>query len=255
MSVGRWAEELDAARASGRTVRPLSERVEDLTTADAYAIQAEGLGLRTGRGERIVGGKLGFTSKAMQQAMGVPSPNHGWLTDAMIVDGEVRMSELIHPKAEPEIAFRLCADLDDPTTTTTDVLAASEAVAACIEVVDSRFDDFEFGPLDNIADNSSAGLLVLGEWVEVPQTSLALVGAVFSADGDLVETASGAAALDDPAAAVAWMARAVAGSERPLIEGDIVISGGLTAPVTLRIGQTVSVEIDRIGSCEFTVRS
>lgn len=248
------ADELHAARLDRTTVVPFTSRCDGFTARDAYEVQAAGIDLRLEDGESIVGGKLGFTSRAMQRAMGVPSPNYGWLTDVMVRRGDVRLGELIHPKVEPEIMFTLGTDLDGEMTTTADVLAATESVAVCLEVVDSRYDDFVFKPNDNIADNSSAAQLVLGDAVESAHVDLALVGVVVSVNGEVVNTAAGAAALDDPAAAVAWMARAVAGSERPLLAGDVVISGGLTAPVDLAADQHIEVAIDRIGTCSLNVR-
>jgi len=255
VSVKDLAAELYRARVRRFTIPPIADRVPDFGPASAYAVQASGIEMRLSDGEQIIGGKLGFTSKAMQRAMGVFSPNYGWLTDAMVRSDQISLSELIHPKVEPEIAFRLGGDLDDPGAGATDVLAATVAVAPCLEVVDSRFDDFKFGPLDNVADNSSSGQLVVGKWVDVPTDRLDLIGVVLSVDGVPTMTAAGAAALDHPAEAVAWMARAVAGHQRPLMSGDIVISGGLTAPLDLAGGQAVHLEIDRVGTCEFKVRS
>jgi 2-keto-4-pentenoate hydratase len=233
----------------------LTERVPEFDRSTAYAVQSAGLAMRLDAGERIIGGKLGFTSKAMQKAMGVPSPNYGWLTDAMVRTGVVSLAELIHPKVEPEVAFRLGSDLDDADTAASDVLAATTGVAPCLEIVDSRFTDFKFGPLDNIADNSSAGQIVIGDWTDLPTARLDLVGVVVTVDGEVAASAAGAAALDHPAEAVAWMARAVAGSQRPLKSGDVVISGGLTSPIDLTQDQVVHLEIDRVGACEFKVRS
>ncbi len=216
-----------------------------MTTADAYAIQLAGIGLRESDGETVIGGKLGFTSRAMQQAMGVPHPNSGWLTDAMVVhDGVVRLDTLIHPKVEPEIAFLIGTDLEPPISPV-EVLAATVGVMPCLEIVDSRYLGFRFGPLDNIADNSSAGLVVLGDPVPVHGLNLALLGVVVESDGTLFATAAGAAALDHPAAAVAWL---VNQDHRRVRAGEIVISGGLTAPVDLHPGSVVSATFDRIGT-------
>lgn len=244
------AAELHAARHDRRPVDPLTSRWPDMGYADAYAIQARGVELRLADGERLVGGKLGFTSEAMRQAMGVDRPNYGWLTDGMwIYDGVVDLSRFIHPKVEPEIAFLLGRDLVAPVTAN-DVYVATEAVMASLEIVDSRYEGFRFGPLDNIADNSSAGAVVLGDPAEPSGIDLRLAGVVLSVDGQVTGTAAGAAAHDDPAAAVAWM---VNNCGQPLRAGAVVISGGLTAPVTLRAGRTTTVEVDRIGSV--TVRA
>ena len=254
MNVDAAAKELHEARLDRSTVPTLTSRWREMTRDDAYAVQEVGLAHRRAAGEHIVGGKLGFTSLAMQRAMGVDSPNYGWLTDAMLVhDNVIRIAELIHPKVEPEIAFLLADDLD-ASTGASDVLAKTLAVMPCLEIVDSRYDRFQFQALDNIADNSSAGQVIVGA-ASTPPTGIDLrtVGVVVSVDGTPVMTASGAAVLDDPAAAVAWMARAVADSDRPLQAGDIVISGGLTAPIDLEAGMSVRVDVDRVGSAVFRV--
>ncbi len=254
VEAGELAAELHSARNDRQTIVPMTSRHPGFSPDEAYRVQAEGIRLRVADGETVVGGKLGFTSHAMQRAMGVDSPNYGWLTDAMLIhDRIVRLGEFIHPKVEPEIAFLLGDDLG-PEATAGGVLAATTVVMPCLEVVDSRYHDFRFAAADNIADNSSAGAVILGD-VAVSPTSVDLrtCGVVVRIDGAVAHTAAGAAALDDPAAAVAWMARAVAGGERPLRKGDIVISGGLTAPVDLAAGMMVSVEIDRIGSAQFRV--
>lgn len=251
---GALAAELQQARLERRVVPTLTGRDPEFSQADAYAVQAGGIAQRLAAGERIVGGKLGFTSRAMQQAMGVESPNYGWLTDAMLLIGsDVNLDELIHPKVEPEIAFTLGSDLGADASAA-DVLAATASIHACLEIVDSRFENFVFKPNDNIADNSSAGQVILGPAVELGDVELAMCGVVLFVDDEVADTAAGAAALDHPAAAVAWMARAVAATDRSLQAGDIVISGGLTSPVDLVPGRRVRVEIDRIGSADLEVR-
>lgn len=249
------ADELHRARRDRRTVSTPTSRIAGFAKADAYAVQAAGIARRLEEGETIVGGKLGFTSLAMQRAMGVDSPNHGWLTDAMLIhDRTVRLAELIHPKVEPEIAFLLGDDLGGRVEAG-DVLDATAAVLPCLEIVDSRYDGFRFGALDNIADNSSAGRVVIGEAATPPASvDLRMCGVVVSVNGVVTTTAAGAAALDHPAAAVAWMAQTVADGPRPLRAGDIVISGGLTAPIDLRAGMAVRVEVDHVGSAGFMVR-
>lgn len=239
------AGELHRGRTERREVQTLSSRFSEMTIDDAYAVQLAGIGLREGEGETVIGGKLGFTSRAMQQAMGVPHPNSGWLTDAMVVhDWVVRLDTLIHPKVEPEIAFLLGSALEPPVSPA-EVLAATVGVMPCLEVVDSRYEGFRFGPLDNIADNSSAGRVVLGDPVPVTDFDLGLLGVVVESDGTLFATAAGAAALDHPAAAVAWL---VNQDHRRLRAGDVVISGGLTAPVDLHPGTVVTATFDRIGT-------
>lgn len=243
VTVDMFADELQRARLERRAVATITSRDPEFGLEDAYRVQAEGIHRRLAEGERIIGGKLGFTSRAMQQAMGVDHPNYGWLTDAMIInDGKVPLDSLIHPKVEPEIAFLLAEDLEPPVSTE-QVLAATTGVMACLEVVDSRFVDFRFAAFDNIADNSSAGMLVIGD-PHRPER-LDLTGVAISEQGAVRFTAAGAAALDHPAAAVAWM---VNNSDRRLQRGDIVISGGLTPPIDLYPGAVVTAEFDRLGS-------
>lgn len=245
VDVDAAALRLHRARLERTTVLPLTEGPEGLTTQEAYAVQARGLELRVADGERVVGGKLGFTSAAMRDAMGVDSPNYGWLTDAMLVaDGVADLDTLIHPKVEPEIGFVLGADLVGPGLSAADVRAATAGVMVCLEVVDSRFRDFRFAAADNIADNSSAAALLLGEPVPLGDVDLRLLGCVVTVDGAVTHTAAGAAAHGDPAAAVAWMANHCG---RPLPAGSVVISGGLTPPVDLRPGVVVTAEVDRLG--------
>ena len=250
VTVEAMAEELQHARLARTSVATFTGRPEGLDVDTAYRVQERGLELRLSAGERVVGGKLGFTSEAMRRAMGVDSPNYGWLTDAMLVpDGEVDLDLLIHPKVEPEIAFVLGRDLEGPGVTASDVLDATEGVAACLEVVDSRYEGFRFRAQDNIADNSSAGMLTLGEPValgDLDGAELRLLGCVVTVDGALAHTAAGAAAHGNPAEAVAWMVNACG---RPLPAGSVVISGGLTPPVDLADGMTVAVEVDRVGGC------
>ena len=240
--VASTAERLHEARL---TRVPLGADRPPLTLDQAYAVQEEGVRLRVADGETVVGAKLGFTSAAMRRAMGVSEPNYGWLTDAMwLHDGVVGADRFIHPKVEPEIAFLLGMDLAPPVTPH-DVRTATAAVTGCLEVVDSRYVDFRFTPFDNIADDSSAAGVVLGDPVALDAVpDLRLCGVVVSVDGELNATAAGAAAHGDPAAAVAWMVNACG---RTLPVGSVVISGGLTAPVDLRPGTLVEAAFDRLG--------
>ncbi len=234
---------LHSARIERRPVPTITSSHASFTEENAYEVQAAGIKLRTAAGEKIIGGKLGFTSRAMQLAMGVDCPNYGWLTDAMLIhDQTVRLADFIHPKVEPEIAFLLGADLAGAVSNS-DVLAATEAVMPCLEVVDSRFVDFKFAAFDNIADNSSAAGVVFGRPTPIDELRLDLIGVALSEHGTVVHTAAGAAALDHPAAAVAFMA-----NRQSLSAGQVVISGGLTSPIRLRPGSVVTAEFSDLGT-------
>lgn len=245
---------LRAAERSRRPIGPLSDEHPELTIADGYAIQEHLLAARQADGERIIGAKLGFTSRAMREQMGIEEPNYGWLTDAMgVADGRIGLDTLIHPRVEPEIAIRLRDELRGPGIDHSDVLAATDAVHACLEIVDSRYIDYRFRAADNIADNSSAARVVLGAPVAPADIELRLVGVVLEREQTIVATAAGAAALGDPLAAVAWLANALADTDRTLEPGQIVLSGGLTAASPVHAGTTVRACFDRLGSVALQV--
>jgi 2-oxo-3-hexenedioate decarboxylase len=243
---------LQKAVADRTAIDQLSDDVPDLDLAGGYAVQRV---LREAAGP-LAGWKLGVTSRAKQAQVGVTSPIYGFLAGAAALDlGEpLDTSGLIQPRCEPEIVFVLGRDLAGPHVTASDVLSASSGVAVGIEVLDSRFRDYRFTMADVVADNSSAGRFVVGSPVPVDGIDLRLVGIVLEHRGEVVATASGAASLNHPAAAVAWLVRSLATEGLGLAEGDIVLSGGLTAAVPVSAGDVVVASIDRLGSVELACR-
>ena len=158
-----WAEYLLDAADRRAEVVSIAKQVDVLTVDDGYDIQAALLDLRLARGERLVGAKLGLTSVAKQQQMGVDEPAYGWVTDRSVLTSDaVPLDELIHPRAEPEIVFRLGSDLSGPSLTPGDVLDATAEVLGGIEIIDSRYEAFAFTLPDVIADNTSAARVRLG---------------------------------------------------------------------------------------------
>jgi 2-oxo-3-hexenedioate decarboxylase len=248
------ADELAVAEREGKAIAPLSDTHPDLDTATAYDVQQLVVAGKVAAGQRVVGAKLGLTSRAKQQVMGVADPLYGWITDAMISPyGEaVDISTLIQPRVEPEIAFLLARGLTGPAVTVVDVLAATEQVFAGIDVLDSRYVDYRFTLPDVVADNCSAGRFLLGSRAVPPDQvdDLRLVGCVLRSDGEVLATAAGAASMGHPAAAVAWLANRLAARGESLAAGSIVFSGGLTAPVPLRHGHSVTAEFDGLGTVE-----
>jgi 2-oxo-3-hexenedioate decarboxylase len=185
--------------------------------------------------------------------MNVDSPLYGWVTSSMLAPfGEpIDLASLIHPRVEPEIAFLLRRDVPPPVTVTS-VLAATEAVFGAIDVLDSRYEDFRFRLPDVVADNASAALFLLGPHALPPSDvgDLRLLGCVLRRDGDVVDTAAGAAVMGHPAAAVAWLGNRLATRGETLRAGWLVFSGGLTEPVPLRPGGSVTAEFARLGTIE-----
>ena len=155
-----FADELFGALRASRTVQPLSDRDQSLTIDDAYAISLGILARRTAEGERVVGKKIGVTSKVVQDMLGVHQPDFGFLTDRMWIDGDIDIAEngLIQPRAEAEIAFILKDSLKGPGVTAEQVIAATESIAACFEIVDSRIADWKIKIVDTVADNASCGV-------------------------------------------------------------------------------------------------
>jgi 2-oxo-3-hexenedioate decarboxylase len=246
------AARLLKAVADRTAIDQLSAEVPDLNLAAGYAVQRL---IRDAAGP-LVGWKLGVTSRAKQAQVGVRSPIFGFLAGANALDlGEpLDTSALIQPRCEPEIVFTLGRDLAGPHVTAADVIAASSGVAVGIEVLDSRYRDYRFTMADVIADNTSAGRFVVGAPVPPAGIDLRLVGVLLEKNGELVATASGAASLGHPAAAVAWMVRAMAADGEGLRPGEVVLSGGLTAAVPVAPGDVVVATIDRLGTVELACR-
>ena len=257
MDAKEMAARLIEAEEARMEIPPFTDLDPDVDVETAYAAQWAFVQSKLDAGERLVGAKLGLTSRAKQEAMGVAEPLFGWVTSGMIAAyGEpVDRNGLIHPRAEPEIAFLLGRDVTAPATVTS-VLAATDAVFAAVDILDSRYRDFRFTLPDVIADNASAGRVVLGPQARRPAelADLRLVGCVLRTGGEVVATAAGAATMGHPAAAVAWLANRLGSRGQNLSAGWLVLSGGLTAPVPLEPGTAVTAEFDGLGSVEVYCR-
>jgi 2-oxo-3-hexenedioate decarboxylase len=247
------ARALGSAVRDRRALSPFTDEHPELDEATAYDAQWAGIDARLDAGERLVGAKLGLTSRVKQQVMKVDTPLYGWVTGDMLLPyGEpVELTRFIQPRVEPEIAFLLARDVATPATVT-GVLAATEAVFAAVDVLDSRYDNFRFRLPDVIADNASAGAFLLGPAAAPPADlgDLRLLGCVLRVNGDVVATAAGAATMGHPAAAVAWLANRLAAREQRLRAGMLVFSGGLTEPVALGLGMSVTAEVEGLGTIE-----
>ncbi len=242
------AARLTKARAGRTAIEPFSAASGDFDLAAAYAVQRQ---LRAEAGP-LAGWKLGVTSRAKQAQVGVREPVRGFLAASAALDlGEpLLVSDHIQPRAEPEIVFVMGADLAGPAVTSADVIAATATVAVGIEILDSRYRDYQFTMADVVADNTSAGRYAIGPAVPAAGLDLRLIGVLLEHNGEVVATAAGAAALGHPASAVAWLVRSLATENAGLRAGDVVLSGGLTAAVPVRAGDVVVATADRLGSVE-----
>jgi 2-oxopent-4-enoate/cis-2-oxohex-4-enoate hydratase len=245
-------DELYDALTHCRVVEPLTSRHADISVEDAYAIQQHLNGRRLRAGERIIGKKIGVTSQAVMSMLGVNQPDFGMLTDAMVYnEGEsIPAARLIQPKAEGEIAFVLKRRLQGPGVTAADVLAATEGVMACFEIVDSRVRDWKIKIQDTVADNASCGVFVLGDrLVDPKRVDLHTCGMVLEKNGEIAVTGAGAATMGSPLAAVAWLANTLGRVGVALEAGEVVLSGALAAMVPVKGGDSLRVTIGGIGGC------
>ncbi len=253
----RWADYLLSAADERRAVPSISKS-EDLTLAQAYEIQELILAKRLARGEQLVGAKLGLTSKAKQQQMKVNEPVYGWLTSAMplAVEDPVPVDKLIHPRCEPELVFTLGRDLSGPGVTARDVLEATRWISGGIEIIDSRYEAFSFTLADVVADNTSAARYVVGMngiAPGAPGIDLALLGCVFEANGQILETATGAALLGHPAECVAKLANHLGRRGAKLAAGFTILAGALTSATPLPAGTHATATYAHLG--QVTVRA
>ncbi|KWF22494.1 2-keto-4-pentenoate hydratase [Burkholderia pseudomultivorans] len=249
------AARLREAEASRRTIEPVRGTIALDDMATAYAVQQANVDARVAAGERIVGRKIGLTSLAVQQQLGVDQPDFGALFASMAYgDSEpIPLSTLIQPKVEAEIALVLERDLTHDRHTFADILRASAYALAAIEIVDSRIENWNIRFVDTVADNASSARFVLGSR-PVPLSQLDLTGCAMTLarDGDVLSQGSGAACLGNPLNAAVWLADRMAQLGTPLRAGDVVLTGALGPMVAVREAGTYVAQIDGLGSVRAT---
>lgn len=252
--IAALGDELFGALEGRFAVAPLTEREAAPSLDEAYRISLHILERRLARGERVVGKKIGVTSRAVQDMLGVFQPDFGFLTDAMAVPsgGAIATRErFIQPRAEGEIAFRLKARLQGPGIDAAQVAAATEEVFPCIEIVDSRIRDWKIRIEDTVADNASCGAFVLGgEGRPLGGLDLANITARFEKNGEHLATGRGENVEGSPLEAVAWLANTLGGYGMALEAGDIVLSGALVPLEPAAPGDSFAVEVEGLGRCE-----
>ena len=246
------ADELYDALRQRTTLAPLTTREPSITVDDAYRISSRLLERRVADGERVIGKKIGVTSKAVQQMLNVHQPDFGFLTDRMqVADGatvSLARAGLIQPRAEGEIAFVLKKDLSGPGVTREDVLDATECVLPCFEIVDSRIRDWKIRIQDTVADNASCGVFVLGEQRVDPRAlDLAAVRLEMFRNGKPAGSGLGSAVQGHPAEAVAWLANTLGGFGIPFLKGEVILSGSLAPLVPAQAGDRFELSIDGLG--------
>jgi len=251
--ISTYARRLDEAAVQAHPVAQFTG-AEAFDLATAYAIQRASIARRVERGEQQIGVKLGMTSRAKAAQMGVSDVICGRLTDAMHVadGGSIALHHYVHPRAEPEIAF-LLKDALPASLTPLQALAAVEAVAPALEIIDSRYVDFRFSLTDVIADNCSSAGFVIGPW-QRPTLDIGNLGMIMCFDGRTEALGSSAAILGHPLRSLAAAARLAATYEIEIAGGSIVLAGAATAASALHAGVHVSLEVESLGQVDFTSR-
>lgn len=231
-----------------RTLTPFTDSHPTIEIEDAYHISRAMLQQRMENdGEVVVGKKIGVTSAAVQEMLGVFQPDFGFLTDKMAYADKAAIpvaGNLIQPRAEGEIAFRLKADLRGPGVTEADVLAATECIMPCFEIVDSRINDWKIRIQDTVADNASCGVYVLGETEIDPQgVDLAALEIKVFKNGTEISTGKGAAVQGNPLTAVAWLANTLGEFDIPFLAGEVILSGSLVPLEPVKAGDSIRLEL------------
>ncbi len=245
------AADLAQAERSREPIAPLTAAYPDIDVVDAYEIQLINIRQRVAEGARVLGHKVGLSSKAMQQMMGVDEPDYGHLLDEMQVfeDTPVKAGRYLYPRVEVEVGFILAADLPGAGCTEDDVLAATEALAPSIELIDTRITDWKIALCDTIADNASSAGFVLGEARVSPrELDVKSIDAVLTRNGEVVTEGRSDAVLGNPVTAVAWLARKVEGFGVRLRKGDIVLPGSCTRAIDARAGDNFVADFAGLGS-------
>jgi 2-keto-4-pentenoate hydratase len=248
---------LQQAEAAKQSITPLTDLYQELSVEEAYQVQLLAINEKVGDGQRIVGKKIGLTSVAMQQLLGVDQPDYGHLLDSMEVsnNGIISLDAMFQPKVEGEIAFVLSKDLKGPFVTIEDVLEATEYIAPALEIVDSRITDWKITLVDTIADNASCGLFVIGEErfsltdIDLPSIEMNLFK-----NGVLINTGYGSDVLGHPAKCVAWLANKLSEYNVVLKAGEVILSGALSAAVVAEKGDRFTAGFSHIGKVEVTFK-
>jgi len=246
-----YARELFEAEETTSEIKPLTERDENLDVKDAYQIQLETVKLKTNQGKKIIGKKVGLTSKAMQEMLKVDEPDYGHLFDDMeIKNGDVIDTKtMIAPRVEAEIGFVLNDDLVGPNITFLDVIMATDYVVPTLEIIDSRIEDWKIKLVDTVADNGSSAKVVIGDQKKnLEEVDLRLNGMILSKNDDIIATGAGAAALGHPAEAIAWLANKLSEFDITLKKGELILPGALSGAVAVEAGDDITADFGALGT-------
>lgn len=249
--IKKYAQILRQAEDTGISIeQPITLSYPQISIEEAYAIQLLNIDQKIKEGHKVVGKKIGLTSKAMQQVFNVDQPDYGHLLDSMEVENgaSVPMNKVMQPKVEGEIAFVLKEDLKGPNVTTEDVIAATDYIVPSIEIVCSRIKDWKIKLADTIADNASSGLFLLGDnKFSIDQVDIIIEEMKLYKNGVMVNQGKGEDASGNPAYCVAWLANKLYEFGVTLKKGEVILSGALSAAVDVKANDTITVSFLNLG--------
>lgn len=255
--IERLVKHLKSAWDNEKGVKPITALNPKLTIDEAYEVQLYTIQEYIEEGQYITGKKIGLTSKAMQDLLGVDEPDYGHLTNKMEIEngGSISSKQVLQPRVEGEIAFILKKDLVGPNVTLFDVVQATYAIVPALEIVDSRIKDWKITLEDTVADNASSGLYLLGgKPRKITDVDIKHIGMALYKNEELQNTGVGAAALGDPAKCVAWLANKLSTYGISLKAGEIILSGALSAAIDAEPGDYFRAKFADLGevSVHFT---
>lgn len=242
------AAELYEADKNNQPIEQLTKTYEGLTLDDAYEIQLINVKKKLEEGNVITGKKIGLTSLAMQQSLGVDTPDFGFLYDSMEVkDGTIKKDDILQPRMEGELAFILKEDLKD-NATAQDVLDATDYVVPAIEIVGSRIKNWKLTIVDTVADNASCGMYLLSDVkIDPKEVDLREIEMSLHKNGELINSGKGSAVLGDPVNAVLWLANSLGQYGVKLEAGDIILAGALSAAIPAVSGDEFTCDYGEFG--------
>ncbi|MCC2338048.1 2-keto-4-pentenoate hydratase [Bacillus cereus group sp. MYBK71-2] len=251
MLIKELADELLQAEDSRVGIPPFTERYANLSVEDAYNIQLEVVERKLKNGRYVIGKKVGLTSVAMQQMLGVNEPDYGHLLDDMKIENgsTISISSFVSPKIEAEIGFVLEKDLKGPNITYIDVLMATKYVVPTLEIIDSRISDWKIKLVDTVADNGSSAKVVIGDtFSSIDKVDLRTTGMTLYKNNSLIATGAGAAALGHPAQAIAWLANKLHEFNIELKAGELILPGALSGAVSVNSKDSIQADFGSLGS-------
>ncbi len=257
MSLIEIANEIYRHQKEAEELEKITLRYDGLSVDDAYEIQRLCVEQALASGDSLVGWKMGLTSKAKQQSVGVDEAIYGRLLASMeMANPELSLEKLIHPRIEPEIAFVFKRKLEGPRVTPRDVWLATECIMPAVEVIDSRYKNFSFTLVDVVADNASGAKFFVADQAFSPyQFAWDEVGVVMKKNGEVMQTGAGAAVLGHPVRSIVELFQMLNRTGGSIEPGMVVLTGGITEAIHVYEGDRVSVEFDQLGEINITVRA